>query len=993
MAKNRFTMQPKQMAPSMSPSYSHTVSAVVGQLLPEEEDDNDICPVCDGECTCGSNVSRTAPPPPPASSAGPLTMEELSRQYKVVTSSSTPTSLPKPQLHNHQIPKPSLKIKLTLPHNLIAKRRTNSGGEVTPLHTQSRNADETMYDEGSGEEPVAGPSTSTVRSPPLYQYPINPVKPIPRKRGRPRKLLAITARDLSVDSIPSRPPSSSPVRKRLNPKANIIGHQQKQQIYAQKITKTIKSRAPPVKKNPKKSLAAQKRRRVVDSDISSSSSSDDDMFGFHQAYAPNDDAESAQFPTFVSASALSSMDSDNESSDLSSISDFSDLSIEKEEEGFILSEMQSRARANRELMGDGSGSRRGANSQNNEWIIRPRKKSVGLSDVELDSDATEEDEDEDVQATTTMEQVDEEDEEDEPDAGSAGGRGLVTGWSDDEESSFDADIFFSNLSTSSDSESSSDESMRQHGLNDGDDATESDDSTEAGLLHMREELENLPLELAEGWDGQMVFTNGMHGGQAIIDIDFEVNASQFIITDPTCNPNSSSLGNPASHGGSDVEMSSYGSDLDDGYEEDGGEGEGDTTDEELVGEDDLPNERAMRLFNFPFSVNAINPLSTVSPMVTPAKHGRAAPGSRFISPTPADILSGKIYWDSDEMDEMFDRLGHRRSISLDSDSRSGPRQGMFPVVTETRQAIINDSHIDIPSPHPRFNRNRRGRRFNNAETLMRKHLSTSRHDPSFVSAAAVAPDHSPLNLRPSVEITVPAGPSSMNEAHNADGLTTPIDLDDVLDAAFLHPDPADSSNSHGSNPDAPPESATTADESDSNNKELKHLHRWDVISVGAFRQTRENAAILDSPGAPGWSPDIRRGPSGEYGNILKASPFGTMLWPTTSEKGKRTPKRGPSGPGLSAAALVPPRGDGDRTPTGRRHGGNQQQQHDHNYAHKSKKELKKEKKLKRKSFAPNPHNHHAHQYHSHQHHPNSKSRSMASTQRTSFLSSVPPLNL
>ncbi|KAG2011437.1 hypothetical protein CC2G_011557 [Coprinopsis cinerea AmutBmut pab1-1] len=982
MAKNPFTVLPKQMAFAMSPSYSHTVSAVAGQSSLDEEDDNDICPVCDGECTCSNNVSRSVPPPPPPPShAGPLSMEELSRQYKVVTSSSTPSSQQRPSLHTHQLPKPSLKIKLTLPKNLIAKRHQHADGDSTPLPNHYLNPDETMSAEESDEEPVAGPST-LIRSPPLYEY---PVKPPPKKRGRPRKIVAATApRDHSVDSIHSRRASTSPVHKRANPKASIVGRPKS--LYAAKVAKNIKSRVAPPKKRTKKPAPKRRRPSYMGSDDPSSESSfsDDDVFGPGRHYDLHDadDIDSVQFPTFVSASALSSMESD----DSSSLSDFSDSSMEKEEEGFILSEIQQRARVNRELLGENS--RKGGQSQHNEWVIQPRKKSEGPSDVELDSDATEDDDDEEVHA---MQEADEDEDEDETDGHEAGGTGLVTGWSDDEESSFDADLFFANLSTSSDSDSSSDESMR-NGLDDGDDDTVSDDSTEAGLLHMREELENLPLELTESWDGHLVFTNGMHatGGGGIIDIDFERNVSQFIPAPPPCCSEASSPNHEHTmvQEHSDVEMSTYGSDMDDGYEEDGGEGEGDTTDEELVGEDDLPNERAMRLFNWPLSVNAINPLSTVSP-ITPAKRDRFI-GSHLPPPTPDDILSGRL-WDSDEMDELFDQQGRQRSHSLSSrTSGGGPRKGVFVVVQETKQAVIDDSHSDIPSPHPRFNRNRRGRRLNAIESLLRKHLSTLRHEPSsFVSATTVIPDHTPLRLLPSVEIKAPPGTSSLNEENDADALTTPIELDDVLDAAFLHPDPSDSSQTPDG--DAPPESSTTADESDTNQKSLRHLARWDVISVGAFRQTRENAGIMDSPGAPGWTPSSRRGSAADYGNILKASPFSTMLWPT-NDKSKRSSKRDCEAVAraLSTSPFIgPTRDDGDRTPT-RHQGGKEHQQYDHKYTHKSKKQLKKEKRLKRKSYGPT---HLPHHYHSHHHHPNSKSRATASSQRNNFLSSVPPLHL
>jgi hypothetical protein len=240
-----------------------------------------------------------------------------------------------------------------------------------------------------------------------------------------------------------------------------------------------------------------------------------------------------------------------------------------------------------------------------------------------------------------------------------------------------------------------------------------------------------------------------------------------------------------------------------------------------------------------------------------------------------------------------------------------------------------------------------------------------------------------------------------------DGLATAIDLDDVFESSFFNADPNDASGPSisrlGSSPaDAPPDS-TTADESDSNKNEMKHLHRWDVISVGAFRQTRESVSgILDSPTTPGWS-GHRRTPasSTDYGNVLKTGPLSTMLWPTgDKKKGSSSRRVGASTAALGVSPLIlPTPGDGDRTPTSHSHqqqqDGNkqqQQQQQQNGYTPKTRRELRKEKKSKQKfGHSPRGNHHPAHQYHSHHHHPNSKSRGGA--QRTNFLSSVPPLNI
>lgn len=76
----------------------------------------------------------------------------------------------------------------------------------------------------------------------------------------------------------------------------------------------------------------------------------------------------------------------------------------------------------------------------------------------------------------------------------------------------------------------------------------------------------------------------------------------------------------------------------------GTDNSGDTTDEELISANALPNARVMRLFSLLLSVLAINPLSTVSPA---RLHRGSLPGSFFGGgePTPtflADLAPGKL---------------------------------------------------------------------------------------------------------------------------------------------------------------------------------------------------------------------------------------------------------------------------------------------------------------------------------------------------------------
>jgi hypothetical protein len=622
-------------------------------MFNQDDDDDDICPVCDGECTC-DNRPRIVPQH--------MTSNQYSLQYSGSSSSSTISSVPR------STPKPSsapLKIKLTVPPNLFATKKQSSTSNKLKNNQETTSA-----------FALAGEAQySTV--PPRKQT--SPTK----RKGRPPKA-AIVARSAAKAQAVARLQSASP------PPSHFT-----QPFLPQNVGGITRKKSGPLQKRGHKATHAsskrslkRKRRAADDGDgeLSLSNLSDID---YDSDY--DDDGESVQFPTFLSASALSSLESSC-ASDSDSFSFGSDSEIEREEENYIVSQVHEKVRLHRELLDDDG--RRSHGSQG-DWVIRPRKKSVGPSDNEMniDSDATEEDEEEEEE-----EDLGEDDDEADGRGVGAGHTGLVTAWSGDE-SSFDADIFFANLADSEDNDS--DSSCCQHGET-GEEGDHSDMETTshidtAELISQRQELENLQLEVTQGWDGQIVFTNGLNDDRGILDIDFEVNASRFMAEE-----------NRSPAHDSDVSMSSASpcASEEDGYEEDADGGEGDTTDEELVGEDDLPNERAMQLFSLPFSVSAINPLSTVSPVVSPAVPRRIPGRGRGLdSPKPEDILAGRAFWDSGDHDhDEEERRERARSQGLIQ--ARGPRTGLFVPIQETRKAII-DGTKEVPSPHPRFNRRRR----------------------------------------------------------------------------------------------------------------------------------------------------------------------------------------------------------------------------------------------------------------------------------------------
>jgi hypothetical protein len=629
------TGPPKQQTPAMSPSHAHTVGAASGaKLTPNlpsaDEEEDDICPICDGDCTC--NNKRT-----------PSTTNKS-------TAPNVSTS-PAPHVSPAQ---PRLKIRLIIPPTMLNKNRLSDS-------RKQKQTGETLSGSGNDDNVLSLTPNEFIPQTDLHQ----PV--VPKRRGRPSKAVIAARKAAQAGAIDLQRGSGN--------EENTLSSQSRSQKRRAKVKSgttvaTFKGKGTTVKKT----TSDPPQRRILISD--SERLSDDD-----------DDIKSLQFPTFVSACSTTS---DNDESDTVSSFEFdsdSDSSIEAEEENFIRSEekrIHDKARVRRELMGDEGGQKK--RDPHNNWVIRPRKKSVGSSDddMEVDSEDATEEEDED------LDEEGRDAEEDETDVRGpgAGYAGVATGWSDDDddESSFDADLFFANLSDSDSGTCSSGEK--------GDDLSELDASPFLDTTLVRQEMADLQFEVTEGWDGQIVFTNGLRDGQGILDHDLELNAAQAF-PEPTL----------ASTQDSDVEMQT--SDGADGEDEDDdcdlGESDGETTEEELVGPNGLPTDRAMMLFRLPTSVSAINPLSTMSPNTSPRPRNRQSlTYGQLDSLTPAEILSGKASWeDSDEHE--CDAYGTRSVTS----SRGGvPVMGHFETgqCNLQKSAIINGSNEDVPSPFSRLKR-------------------------------------------------------------------------------------------------------------------------------------------------------------------------------------------------------------------------------------------------------------------------------------------------
>jgi hypothetical protein len=211
----------------------------------------------------------------------------------------------------------------------------------------------------------------------------------------------------------------------------------------------------------------------------------------------------------------------------------------------------------------------------------------------------------------------------------------------------------------------------------------------------------------------------------------------------------------------------------------------------------------------------------------------------------------------------------------------------------------------------------------------------------------------------------------------------PIDLDDVLDSSFLDSDRDDTR-------------VLSAGSSDDSRKHISSLNRWDVISVGAFRQTRESTVVTSDTPSTNWNIES---PADGYESMMKTNPLSTMLW--NNSKSSSPPKRGPRHSiNLDISPVLLPFRDGDRTPTNILSSPIPQTNPSSDHSQKTRKEIRREKKTKRRGPGPTRHqNQHQNQYnhhHHHSHYPNMKSRSSSSMQRTNFFGStsgVPPLSL
>ncbi|KAI0641860.1 hypothetical protein C8Q79DRAFT_918274 [Trametes meyenii] len=886
----------------MSLPYAHIVSgrpsssfALPSQMLDEDDLDlDDICPVCESECTCPKKSAPT-----PASIA-----TEPSASF---TPSSAPSSSQPHPAHGGKNP---LKIKLSL-----SKARKPPATHPHPPSARF----------GSVQD--VGPSSHAAN---------NAGTAAPKRRGRPPKALANkygTKKKVATDDM---------------------------EYKARGTTGTARRVYQPAAPVPSTSTA----------DFSDSTLSD--------------------YPTFVPAASESTHSSSSESSD-------SEIESSSDDESLYLVRNDD-SRHPTKLLPSHVGHKRRDRGSNNRWEVRPRKKSVGAGEDDESSadsgdssaeesedgdDENDEEDDAEAEAEADVEadadglgeaEVDMDDDEEER-RSCIGITFPGNGWSDDEEESFDADLFFANLDGSSDSGASSPEEhyaeLRGFTSDIEHSGTFSADEEDALLLmdldpsvqlrradgefEIGVELDNLSF----GWDGQLLFTNGR-------------------LAD--------SLGFPFGMGSLDDDTDMFSASGSDGtdFDDDGSgtgtvmlqESDGDTTEDELVDSDGLPNSRAMMLFRWPSTVSAINPLSTMNPMANPLPN--ASPSTRIAlasistqrrspPPSPADILAGKF-----SMEDLEDIEMDKEKPSPVGRKRGAPVMGEFVVdegTTVPRYTAIVGGGRDVPSFYPRPLR------------LVRPVVPLKEEAP--------AEDAFMSCLRPPIgtESSDEAGRGASQVSYTSElSSTEAIELDDVLDSSLLDSEPS-TQDCDTDIPDLHSQSSPIK------GSHIQSLSRWDRIPMATFRRTRETAT---ASGVDGAAPDTGLGAlqyrgMGMMGGAMSmfTPPLDKMSRASARKRKSRNAHSHGTSPTLSArdgvlgSPFVPASGSGSPH---QGHGG------------KSKKELKKEKAMmKRKLVAKSSQYRYQqpHKAHHHHHHlPNHKSRATSSVQRSSFAgagSSIPSL--
>ena len=608
---------------------------------------------------------------------------------------STSYSPPNPTPPQPQPTMQPLKIKLTVPPNLRFHKNLASSSSATRSHPPQPYTDQSL---GRAEQ-----ASTSVTMP--QQVALSLLDPSgPKRRGRPPKAV-VAAREAAKAALASAhasygggtAPRPAP-RKGTRVTATSVKHAQsytgnKRGAYTKPTKKAI-------------------GKRPVASSLPTSYSSEDDT----------------RYPTFMSAASTSSLTSSSESQSLES-TDSSESSSDSEQGDSLFLE---KGRAKKDTSGPDPSQKRRDHASGNRWEIKPRKQSVGPEEYVMDADSEDtsddednaddeddsddEDEEDDEEENAAEADVEEEglaEVEDEPEVGEMDGKLGVSfggdGWSEDEESSFDADIFFANLDDSSDS-CGSPAALRldSFGSDMGADpvSTFSGDEEDALLLMDVDTSMQVRRSMGEfevGLDGLVLGLDG----QLLLPANF---AHFAAFEGGFGDSNETDVDMTISQNGSSTEDEAADSDTSGLLLE---ETDGETTEDELVDSNGLPNSKAMMLFRWPEALSTIDPQSTVT-RSSDAEDAQESPQASHSLPLALQSMNdghGSPAANSDarlSMEEYEDGAHHGGSLRMyESDAGrtpSVPIMGQFvtaPTIEAPRIAIIDGNHAPIPSPFPR----------------------------------------------------------------------------------------------------------------------------------------------------------------------------------------------------------------------------------------------------------------------------------------------------
>ncbi|KAI0077734.1 hypothetical protein K474DRAFT_1674634 [Panus rudis PR-1116 ss-1] len=773
----------------------------------------------------------------------------------------------------------------------------------------------------------------------------------------------------------------------------------------------------------------------------------------------DDELPPGNYPTFVSADAISSHTESSDSDE--SITSVDSDSMVEDDDGELLSHSLIRRKFNKkqklDLSGDDASSAR-RRSQGSRREPKTRTKSTepesddSSSDDDDDGGADDEDDDDedeeetaeaDVEGEGLAEFDDDEEDEEQPQRPLDGKLGVSFGWDEeDEESSFDAELFFANLEDSSDSDTP------QNVFENNSFASEEEESgTECGSRSFdADERDALllmdvdPSAHVRRGNGELEFGVALHGLSFGLD-GFMMsrqhdNLTSFgFTTDEDFDMTASSDGESTSSFSSNTAEEA----LPQHHEQEIvlEETDGETTEDELVDADGLPNSRAMMLFKWPTTVSTINPLSTVSSKPSPTStsppsttlspppnapqsvrialasysstRSTSASSSRTSPPpTPADILAGKLSnGDLDEI-EMKQQVDDGENVT----SRGGAVMGHFvaPPQGMGAFAVVDGSCKETGTPFPRVR-------------IVRKAPVASEVESPTKGSSSLLPPFTPTPTPPpsshsSRSSLTPYPPSSQTseDFSSADpegdtGMEMDIfDLDDVLEPSFLSLDP--SSPDHLSTPTHSHSHTHTLHTTEDlwstpGTDSMSLMSRWDRIPVNTFRRTRTVGApaVTEYPGSDtsvgggfASAPVTHPHPS-EVGSVMKAR----------GKDKKHKGKKSYTNKMVISPVLLPVlrERDGESLlPLASGSGSGSGQQQQQQQQQKTRKERKRKAMGSKHAFSSSSsmsrklhhthnnhtHNHHRHHHH-HHHHPNTKYRGSNSVQRSGFFttaSGVPP---